>query len=377
MVKDKSPVKLRRKKLSNGNASLYLDIYDNGNRKKEYLKLYLIPERTVQAKEKNRKTIELAQTIQAERIINLQSNKSTFFTHLRQDNKLLKLPFIAYMEEEIKKMESLRTGTYIRRYQSVAMWVRRYDCNTPLEKIDKSWIQGFLHFLSITPGKYGRLLCSNTRHEYLVYVANILNNAVREGVIPFNPTKSLMASDRPKKHDSRREYLTEEEILRLRETSSPDQYNSIRRAFLFACYCGLRYSDIQQLKWKHIRETKEGLVIDKKLQKTQNMLYLPLNKRAAEFLPERGKDNTYVFTLPKSMATTEAYIKVWSEFAGIQKHVTFHTSRHSFAVNILAHGGDIYTLSKLLGHKRVTTTQIYADVLGETKRKTVELLDDK
>ena len=107
------------------------------------------------------------------------------------------------------------------------------------------------------------------------------------------------------------------------------------------------------------------------------MLYLPLNKKAAEFLPERDKDNNYVFTLPKSMATTEAYIKVWSEFAGIQKHVTFHTSRHTFAVNILAHGGDIYTLSKLLGHKRVTTTQIYADVLGETKRKTVELLDDK
>ena len=92
-------------------------------------------------------------------------------------------------------------------------------------------------------------------------------------------------------------------------------------------------------------------------------------------MPERQKDNDLVFTLPKSMVTTEAYIKVWSEFAQIDKHITFHSSRHTFAVNILAKGGDIYTLSKLLGHKKVSTTQIYAEVLGESKKMTIELLD--
>ena len=76
------------------------------------------------------------------------------------------------------------------------------------------------------------------------------------------------------------------------------------------------------------------------------------------------------------MATVEAYIKVWSEFAQIDKHVTFHTSRHTFSVNILAHGGDIYTLQKLLGHKNIATTQIYAEILGINKRKAVDLLDE-
>lgn len=105
------------------------------------------------------------------------------------------------------------------------------------------------------------------------------------------------------------------------------------------------------------------------------MLTLPLNKKAIEFLPERDKEKKVVFDLPKSMATVEMYIKIWAEFAQIDKHVTFHTARHTFAVSILTCGGDIYTLSKLLGHKKITTTQIYADILEDTKKNTMSLLD--
>ncbi len=370
---DKSPVKLRYKKISGGNRSLYLDIYDSGKRKKEYLKLYLIPERTEEDREKNSKTLELAETIRAERILNLQSNKSAFFT---PENKKAKISFADYMANEIERMKQLRTKNYYRKYKCVETWIRRYDSCTALEEVNKKWVQGFIHFLSITPGKYGRKLNQNTIYVYLIYIANILNNAVREGLITSNPTKSLSISDRPKKYDTGRAYLTEEEIKKLREVPSPTKYNDIRRAFLFACYCGLRYSDLQQLKWKNIKKTADGVTIDMKLQKTQTLLYLPLNKTALQLLPERKRDNDLVFALPKSMVTTEAYIKVWSEFAQIDKHITFHSSRHTFAVNILAKGGDIYTLSKLLGHKRVSTTQIYAEVLGESKKRTIELLDD-
>ena len=372
-LKDKSPIKLRSKKSSNGNYSLYLDIYSSGKRKKEYLKLYLIPERTQAAKEQNRKTLELAETIRAERLLNYQSNKSDFF---QPESKELKLPFAEYMEQELERIKDLRTKDYIRRYKTGVRWVKKYDSNTSLGDISKKWIQGFIHFLSTTPGKYGRILNQNTIHEYLIYIANILNNAVKEGILKSNPTKLLAASERPKKYESKRDYLTKEELKRLIDIPSPDKYLHIRGAFLFACFCGLRYSDLQQLKWKDIKETDNGTVVEKKLQKTQTMLYLPLNKKALSFLPERSKDNDFIFNLPKSMVTTEAYIKVWSEFAKIDKHVTFHTSRHTFAVNILACGGDIYTLSKLLGHKNVTTTQIYAEVLGESKKKTIELLDN-
>ena len=371
-TKDKAPIKLRRKKLANGNTSLFLDVYIDGQRRKEYLKLYLIPEKSSIAKEQNIKTLEIAETIRAERIINLQANKSEFF---QKENKTLNTPFVKYMEKEVEKMKGIRTQNYIRRYTTSVNWVRKFDSKTALKDIDKRWIQRYLKFLSVTPGKYGKILNQNTIHEYLIYIANVLNNAVREGLITSNPTKSLNVADRPKKYESKREFLTAEEIRKLIDVPSPEKYNNIRGAFLFSCFSGLRYSDIQQLRWEHIKEYKEGVVIEKKLQKTQNMLNLPLGKRAVSFLPERKGDKEMVFKLPKSMATVEMYIKLWSEFAKIDKHVTFHTARHTFAVSILTCGGDIYTLSKLLGHKKITTTQIYADILEETKKNTMNLLD--
>lgn len=370
--KDKSPVRLRRKKLANGNISLYLDVYVDGQRRKEYLKLYLIPDKNPLAKEKNKKTLDIAETIRAERILNIQSNKSEYFC---VENKILKLPFVEYMEKEIEKLKGIRSQNYIRRYTSSIHWIKRFDEKTPLGQINKTWLQNYLHFLNSTPDKYGKKLNQNTIHEYLIYIANILNNAVREGIITKNPTKDLTKADRPKKYESKRPFLTAEEIKKLINTPTPPKYNPIRAAFLFSCFCGLRYSDIQQLKWENIVEQGVSITIEKKIQKTQSMLTLPLNKKAAEFLPERDEEKKVVFDLPKSMATVEMYIKVWAEFAQIDKHITFHTARHTFAVSILTCGGDIYTLSKLLGHKKITTTQIYADILEDTKKNTMILLD--
>jgi integrase len=372
-IKDKSPVKLRQRKISNGNASLYLDIYEGGVRRKECLKLYLVPERSESAKEQNQKTLKVAETIMAERLLNIQSKKSNV---LQQENKLLQLPFTEYIEKEIEKLKEIRTQDYIRRYTSSVRWIKRFDSKTTLGNINKGWIQRYIHFLTVTPGKYGRRLNQNTIHEYLIYVANILNNAVREGLIQNNPTKELSIADRPKKNESRRDYLTIDEIKKLINIPSPKKYNNLRNAFLFSCFCGLRYSDIEQLKWGDIKEKDGEYCIEKKIQKTKEDLYLPLSKTALGFLPERKEKNKLVFDLPKSMTSVEEYIKVWTEFAEIDKHVTFHTARHTFAVSILTCGGDIYTLSKLLGHKNVTTTQIYADILEKTKKNTVDLLDN-
>ena len=369
-IKDKSPVKIRKKKLSNGNYSLYLDIYNKGTRTYEYMKLYLIPERSSKAKEQNKKTLEVAEAIKTERLYNLQANKSTL---LQQSSKELLLPFADYMEYEVERIKKLRTHNYSRKYKSGIEWVRRYDAKTPLKDITKEWIRGYIHFLQITPGKYNRLLNESTIHEYLLYVANILNIAVREGHISQSPMKYLSSSDRPKQYNSRREYLTMDELKKLINSPSPSKYNHIRLAFLFSCFTGLRYSDISQLKWSDIKKTDDSLSIVKKIQKTQDLLEIPLNKTAISFLPP--KESSSIFNLPKSMASVELYIKVWSEFAEIDKHVTFHTARHTFAVNILNSGGDIYTLSKLLGHKRVTTTQIYADITEDKKLKTISLLD--
>lgn len=368
---DKSPVKLRKRKLQNGSSSLYLDIYIDGVRKREFLKLYLISDKSAKAREQNKKTLEVANAIRAERLYNIQLGKEA----TPKKDKMLNISFVEYMENEVTKIKDLRTPSYIKRYRTGISWVKRYKEDTLLKDIDKEWIQGFIHFLTVTKGKHGKLLNQNTIHEYLLYVANILNNAVREGIIQASPMKNLSSADRPKKYGGKRAFLTSEEVQRLMLSPSPAKYNPIRLAFLFSCFCGLRYSDLLQLRWEHIIQKDNEVVICKKIQKTQDMLYLPLNATAINLLPERGSPEQLVFELPKSISTTEMYIKVWTEFAQIDKHVTFHTARHTFAVGILTCGGDIYTLSKLLGHKNVTTTQIYADILGETKQRVVNLLD--
>ena len=370
--REKSRVRLRSKKLSGGNSSLYLDIYYNGVRHKEYLKMYLVPERTKDAREKNKRTLELAERVRAERDYSIQH--STFSSQETNNTGGEGVLFVDYMEEEVNRMESLRSKNYIRRYRTGIKWVRKYDSSVYLININKEWLTGFIQFLSTIKSHNGRLLNSNTIHEYLIYVANILNIAVREGLIESSPMKKLCTADKPKKYESKREYLTLEEIRMLSTTPSPSKYNDIRCAFLFSCFTGLRYSDIIQLRWLHLIYNKEGVFIDKQMQKTKERLVLPLNDTAISFLPPKGGSKEPVFSLPRSLSTTEMYLKVWTEFAGIDKHVTFHTARHSFAVNILSSGGDIYTLSRLMGHKRVSTTQIYADILDTTKKKTIDLL---
>ena len=378
MAKGKSPVKLRRRKLQNGNSSLYLDIYADGKRVREFLKLYLIQEKTQKAREQNKKTLEVAETIKAERVLSIQSSKSVTLKEAIQKEKHASngaIAFVEFMEKMLSSLKDIRTEDYIRRYKVGIDWVRKYDSAASLADIDKEWLQGFIHFLSHTKGKHGKFLNPNTQHEYLIYVANMLNIAVRKGYIPYSPTKYLSSSEKPKKYETRKSFLVIDEIKKLMSTVTPERYTPIRNAFLFSCFTGLRYSDLLQLKWKHIIEQDSHIFIYKSIQKTKEMLQLPLNDISTHFLPDRQSDNSLVFDLPKSISTTEMYVRIWAEFAGIKKDVTFHTARHTFAVSILSRGGDIYTLSKLLGHKNVSTTQIYADIVEESKQKTMNLLD--
>ncbi len=111
--------------------------------------------------------------------------------------------------------------------------------------------------------------------------------------------------------------------------------------------------------------------------KTGEPLYLPLSANALQWLPERGlaKDSDKVFALPH-VSTVEKFLPIWAKDAGINKHITFHVSRHTNATLMLSFGADIYTVSKLLGHTNVKTTQIYAKIVDENKRKAVNLIPE-
>ena len=151
----------------------------------------------------------------------------------------------------------------------------------------------------------------------------------------------------------------------------------VKRAFMFSCYCGLRLSDVYALKWKDLVRDGDIWRVGIVMKKTATPNYLPLSKQATAWMPGRGDaaDSNNVFArLPKGQYLNDL-IKAWAKEAGLSKHVTFHTSRHTFATMLLTLGADLYTVSKLLGHANVKTTQIYGKIVDQKKDDAVSRID--
>ena len=152
----------------------------------------------------------------------------------------------------------------------------------------------------------------------------------------------------------------------------------IKRAFLFACYTGLRFSDLRNLTWKQICLNGTRHKLEFRQKKTGSFEYFPLSKTASKILTN-GHGNLIhmpdakVFKLPDRNNYNED-LKVLAKKEGIDKNITSHTGRHTFATLMLTKGVDIYTVSKLLGHKSLSTTQIYAKIIDQKKDEAVDML---
>lgn len=370
----KEPVKLREQLLSNGSRSLYLDIYRNGRRKREFLKLYLIEEKTNADKQQNRQTLATAQAIKAKRQIEMQNGEYSFTKQFADDT-----PFLSYFrhmcEERFKCKES--NGTWGNWHSTLRHLERYCDESTTFRDIDKEWILGFKDYLDNvdkethkrTNNKNNSLfvgLSQNSKHSYFNKLKACLNQAFEERIIPINPTRGIEGF---KEEEVERDFLTVEELRKLKE--APCTYPWLRAAFLFSCLTGLRKSDIENLTWGKIQNFGDFYRIVFKQIKTSGQEYLDINKQAYELLGNRGQDDDKVFPGFKYSSQTLLELKRWCMAAGITKDITFHCGRHTFAIMMLNLGTDLYTVSKLLGHKNINTTQIYARVLDKTKQKAV------
>lgn len=172
-----------------------------------------------------------------------------------------------------------------------------------------------------------------------------------------------------KGEEGTRMYLTIDEIKLAAQT--PCDSDLIKRAFLFSCLTGLRRSDILKLTWSEVNEQSGFTRIIFRQKKTKGQEYLDITAQAAELLGERGKPTDRPFGTLPCTSSTNYEIKTWLARAGITKRITFHCARHSFAVMMLDLGTDIYTVSKLLGHRELNTTQIYAHLLDKNKQAAV------
>ena len=373
--RESSFVTLRTKPVSKGRQSYYLDIYKDGQRKYEFLKLYLVPATNEAAKIQNANTEQAAKAIRNQRELEIIQGKGGLAPV--SNSKLLLLDWM----EEYRKMK-LATGQSNERALSVDKVITHLKAyageKTKLSAVDSDFCKGFVAYLgNATSGKHTqnpKPLASSTANAYFQLFTSALNEAVRQKKIAANPVLYLSREDKKpiKAEKSNRTFLTIEEVKQLATTDFKNE--SIKQAFLFACFTGLRISDIRNLTWGNIVERNGSFFVTITMQKTREPLTIKLNKQAAKWLPKKNATKE-VFDLPVYNAIINDNLKRWAKKAGIEKSLCFHMSRHTFATMELTLGADLYVVSKLLGHNDVSVTQIYADIINKKREEAVDLMD--
>lgn len=368
--KAKEPIRLRMKDLSNGNKSLYLDIYRAGKRSYEYLKMYLIPETDYNAKMQNQATLTAANAIKSKRIIEIINSEAG----IKQETDTSKVYLLdwmeTYMENQAKRGKKDRN-----QIKKTIDILKAYGAETvTMDMIDKPFCQGYINYLTTEYRPKGKTVSNFTIHTYYQVVNGALNAAVRADILSENPFNKISSSEKIHKPESKREYMTIDEVRSLIKT--PMSNEAVKGAYLFSCFCGLRISDIKELTWENVYCDSGQYHLEVMMQKTKSPLYLPLSSEALKWLPERGNKSgkEKVFKLPSS-AGINKLLKTWAQKAGISKHITFCTARHTFATMMLTLGADIYTTSQLLGHTDMRTTQIYVKIVNRGKDEAVNLVN--
>lgn len=367
---NKEPIRIRRKRLANGNVSLYLDLYSKGRRKYEFLRLYLIPERSREDKEKNRATMQLANAIKSKRIVEMQNKRYGF--ECTDKGKVLFFDYCKRIKELIDEKYSESTRLHWKVAIDVLNEYER-DKSITIDEIDKEWVEGFLEYMRTRDASKSRarkMLKANTQELYYRKFKAIMGFAERDGLIRENPIRLVHTV---KAEDAERMYLTMDEIRAVARSSC--RYEEVKKAFLFSCLTGMRRGDIIALRWGEVHDENGMARIIFRQGKTKGQEYLDINQQAQELMGERGADDERVFRLP-SLDSLRRSVAELMRNAGIRKKITFHCARHTFATMMLDIGTDIYTVSKLLGHRDIDSTQIYARILDKNKRKAVESIPD-
>ncbi len=232
---------------------LYLDIYFKGKRRYEFLRLYLIPERTKADRLKNEQTLRLAIAIKSRRTIELFNNKYGFATEKPDVNLIEYIQLVA--ANKLKQGRIGIKGTF----DTLVYHLTKYHGDKiALQDIDIRYVKGFVQYLSTAIARTsGEVLKSSSQHNIYTSLKIIIHQAIKDELVTSDPTKSV---DPPRMVLPHKEHLTEEELKRLIQTPCPKEM--VKRSFLFCCFTGLRISDVQKLIWKEVVTTNNETYIN-------------------------------------------------------------------------------------------------------------------
>jgi len=367
-------VKLREKKISGNRQSLYLDFYpaiphpETGEpTRREFLGLYLFDKaKNPIDKQHNKETLQLAEQIRQKRENHL--NKPEVYTGYEKEQLKIRergeQNFVEYFKTLANKRKASNHDNWVSAYNYLETFT---NGNLKFADLNEKFCNEFKEYLLTTKSNKSSktTLAQNSAVSYFNKLKATLKQAYKDGYL----TTDLNAKIEPiKQAETRRNFLTIEELNSLVKTECNNPL--LKRAALFSALTGLRFSDIKNLVWGELEYIEgNGYFIQFKQQKTKGVEMMPISEQAYSLLGERKEPTDKVFEGLTYSAYENKHLYQWIGAAGITKDITFHCFRHTFATLQLSHGTDIYTVSKMLGHRELKTTQIYAKIVDDTKRK--------
>lgn len=372
-------VKLRAKKISNHRLSLYLDFYppitgsDGKTTRREFLKIYVQENPTTALEKENKKaTLLIAEQIRARKENELQKPEIYSESEREQlaEREKRETPFIDLFQRLTKERQKSLHGSWTSSLNYFQDFIngRQIKCSD----IDVDFINRFKSYLLTAKSirRQNHYLSRNSALSYFNKFRAVLRYAYSNGYL-IKDYRSM--TEGIKEEDSERSFLTSDELSRLASTPLSDDI--LRRACLFSALSGLRFSDIKGLCWKDVNDHKSGTFLNFRHKKTNSLERHPISQGARKLLGEKGKSHQPVFPYLKYSDRNNKRIQDWVNRADIGKHITFHCFRHTYATLLLTEGVDIYTVSKMLGHKNLQTTQIYTKVIDDKKNEAANKLD--
>ena len=376
-------VEIKERPLKGGNRGLYLEYYEKGFRKRENLHLYLIPDNAPDAKGINKRTYLRALAVRSDRILNPPD-----FDKKPEDGIDCTTTWLEWCDEYIRysagceNSKSTMHQKYIVRKRINEYLDRIGRTDILLKDVTTEVISGLYDYMRNdyrNPGQIrerdGPMADSSLRH-FGETINAIFNKALREGRIGYNPLRGLNKLERFHVADKHREYLTPDELERfLAVAPATETERQVQTAFGFSCMTGLRLGDMQRLRWDDIKPMGDGRAVSIVQHKTGSPVTVPLNELALSLLPPRPEnDDENVFRLPKESGRVTKYVRRIRDKAGIiGKELTYHCSRHTAATLAISAGAELYSVSKILGHRNLVSTQVYAEVNLDKKMEAVNL----
>jgi integrase len=387
-------VKLREKKISGNRQSLYLDFYpaiphpETGEpTRREFLKLYLFGQLDKDSKKEykldaksNRKLHPLEQiqddiTLKdaEKRLRNRQNELSKPEIYMGYERERLKIKeqgernFVEYFKTLADKRKASNHDNWVSAYKYLETFTKG---NLKFADLNEKFCNEFKEYLLTTKSNKSNktTLSQNSAVSYFNKVKAAMKQAYKDGILQTD----LNAKIGPiKQEETRRNFLTIEELNSLVKTECNNPL--LKRAALFSALTGLRFSDIKNLVWGNIEYiNNEGYILKITTQKTKSVENIPISEQAYRLLGERKEPTDKVFEGLTYSAYENKHLYQWIGAAGITKDITFHCFRHTFATLQLSKGPQITTLQKMLTHKDLKTTMIYAKVLDQTKREAAD-----